>query len=394
VKIAMVAEHVDPSGGWHHARVTEWSAALARRGHQVTVLARRDHPDQPERFESPEGLQMVYVRAGPPERLSEHEPLQHMGAFAQYLDSQWTAERPDVIHTHCWNSGIATQLVAKHLDLPAVQTFGALGAVERGAHGAQRVDVQERRRLEAVVARSATSVVATCTDDVFQLVRMGLSRTGISVVPCGVDVNVFSPSGPSASRSERRRVASIGRLLPSTGFDVLLRALPRMPDVELVIGGARSSEPDSDAVVDGLRGLAEELGVADRLVIYGAAAREDIPAMIRSADVVAYTPMHDSLGATALEAMACGVPVVAAAAGALVDCVVHDVTGWLVPPNHPAVLANAVNHLMRDDFLRQSMGAAGRDRAKARYTWDRIAADTQRVYDRLVPTGYGRSTPA
>jgi D-inositol-3-phosphate glycosyltransferase len=82
--------------------------------------------------------------------------------------------------------------------------------------------------------------------------------------------------------------------------------------------------------------------------------------------------------------MACGVPVVASAVGGLVDTVVHDVTGLLVPPNRPDRLADAVNHLMRDDFLRQSLGAAGRDRARARYSWDRIAADTLRIYARLV----------
>jgi glycosyltransferase involved in cell wall biosynthesis len=126
-------------------------------------------------------------------------------------------------------------------------------------------------------------------------------------------------------------------------------------------------------------------------MLYGSVAREDMPAILRSADVVACTPWYEPFGIVPLEAMACGVPVVASAVGGMLDTVVHEVTGRLVKPKSPLDVAAAINQLLRDDFLRQSLGAAGRDRAKARYTWDRIAADTLRIYDRLVPAGYPRA---
>jgi glycosyltransferase involved in cell wall biosynthesis len=124
------------------------------------------------------------------------------------------------------------------------------------------------------------------------------------------------------------------------------------------------------------------------LVFQGAVARVDMPALLRSADVVACTPWYEPFGIVALEAMACGVPVVAAAVGGMLDTVVHDVTGWLVAPRRPGEVADAINTLLHDEFLRQSLGAAGRDRARARYSWDRIAADTLRIYDRLVPAAH------
>jgi glycosyltransferase involved in cell wall biosynthesis len=292
-------------------------------------------------------------------------------------------------------SGIATQLAARHLGLPAVQTFHALGVVKRRHQGTSDTSPPDRLRLEAMVARSATWVAATCTDEVFELMRMGRSRNRMSVVPCGVDLDLFTPDGPKAPRGDRHRIVSVGRFVPRKGFDVVVQALAAMPDTELVlVGGPGHAELGSDREACRLRKLAADLGVAERLHMLGSVAREDMPAILRSADVVACTPWYEPFGIVPLEAMACGVPVVASAVGGMLDTVVHDVTGRLVKPRSPAEVTDAVTHLMRDEFLRQSLGAAGRDRARARYSWDRIAADTQRIYDRLVADGYRRSAPA
>jgi glycosyltransferase involved in cell wall biosynthesis len=392
MKIAMVSEHASPlavlggaDAGGQNVHVAELSAALTRRGHEVTVYTRRDDPDLPESVEMPQGYRVVHVPAGPAERIPKDELLPHMGTFAQFLDAQWSVERPDVAHAHFWMSGIATQLAARHLDLPAVQTFHALGVVKRRHQGPDDTSPQDRIRLEAMVARAATWVAATCTDEVFELMRMGRSRARMSVVPCGVNLDRFTPDGPAAPRSRWHRVVSVGRFVPRKGFDIVVRALAMMPDTELVIvGGPDRAELHSDREARRLMELASELGVADRVQLYGSVAREDMPAILRSADVVACTPWYEPFGIVPLEAMACGVPVVASAVGGMLDTVVHDVTGRLVKPKSPAHVAAAINQLMRDDFLRQSLGAAGRDRAKARYSWDRIAGDTLRIYGRLV----------
>ena len=399
MKIAMVSEHASPlavlggaDAGGQNVHVAELSAALTRRGHQVTVYTRRDDPDLPDSVEMPQGYTVIHVPAGPAEHIPKDELLPHMGAFAQFLDAQWSADRPDVAHAHFWMSGIATQLAARHLDLPAVQTFHALGVVKRRHQGTDDTSPKDRMRLEAMVARTATWVAATCTDEVFELMRMGRSRARMSVVPCGVNLDRFTPDGPAAPRSRRHRIVSVGRFVPRKGFDTVVRALPAMPDTELVIvGGPDRAELHVDPEARRLMELASALGVADRVQLHGSVAREDMPAILRSADVVACTPWYEPFGIVPLEAMASGIPVVASAVGGMLDTVVHDVTGRLVKPKSPADVAAAINQLMRDDFLRQSLGAAGRDRAKARYSWDRIAADTQRIYSRLVATGLGRT---
>jgi glycosyltransferase involved in cell wall biosynthesis len=160
--------------------------------------------------------------------------------------------------------------------------------------------------------------------------------------------------------------------------------MPKIPHAELVIAGG-SDTPDlhADSEANRLRDLADELGVARRVHLYGSVVRDKLPALLRSADVVACNPWRETSGSVALEAMACGVPVVASAVGASLDIVVHDVTGRLVPPRDPAKMVYAINVLLHDVFLRKSLGAAGRDRARARYSWDRIAVDMLRIYERV-----------
>jgi D-inositol-3-phosphate glycosyltransferase len=382
VNIAMVSAPASPlaaldgdDAGEQSVHVAELSAALARRGNQVTVYTRRDEPDLPECVETPQGYNVVHVPAGPPERLTDDELLRAMGPFAQYLAAAWATGGPDVAHAHFWMSGVAAGLVARQLNLPTVLRFHGLGT--EGV----------RHRLESKLAKAATWVSAGCTDEAFELIRLGRPRAGTSVVPCGVDIDVFTPDGPQAPRGAGYRIVAIGKLLPWKGFDRVIRALPFIRDAEFVIiGDTETGDMESDAEAGRLRDLAQQLGVGDRLKLRGSSSVPDMPALLRSADVVACTPSYESSGIVALEAMACGIPVVASAVGALRDIVVHEVTGCLIVHQDPRELATSVNALLRDSFLRRSLGLAGRDRTVARYTWDRIAADTCHLYAKSVST--------
>lgn len=396
MKIAMVSEHASPlaalggiGAGGQNVHVSALSAALARRGHHVTVYTRRDDPELPARVRTADGYTVAHVPAGPAEHIPKDQLLQYMGEFARFLDTTWAEDRPDIVHAHFWMSGVAGQLAARHLNLPAVQTFHALGVVERRHQGTDDTSPPERLKLESMVVRGATWVAATCTDEVFELMRLGRSRSRISVVPCGVDVDLFTPEARRGRRAAPHRIVSIGRLVPRKGFDLAIRALTTVADTELVIvGGPPRAELARDAEACRLRRLAEELGVADRVRLCGAVDRAEMPTVLRSADVVACTPWYEPSGIVSLEAMACGIPVVASAVGGMLDTVVDGITGRLVPPKRPDLLADALNALLRDDFHRQSLGAAGRDRARSRYSWDRIATDTLRVYDRVEPAAY------
>jgi glycosyltransferase involved in cell wall biosynthesis len=179
---------------------------------------------------------------------------------------------------------------------------------------------------------------------------------------------------------------TVGRLVPRKGVGLVIEALAQLRaeglhDVELVIvGGAGGSNGAEDPELRRLIGLARSLGVDDRVIIRGQVSRPDMPKVLRSADVVVCAPWYEPFGIVPLEAMACGVPVVASTVGGLIDTVVDGVTGVHVPPRDPEAIASAVGGLLGDESRRRRLAEAGLKRVKSRYSWDRVASDTARIY--------------
>jgi D-inositol-3-phosphate glycosyltransferase len=400
MRIAMVSEHASPlavlggvDAGGQNVHVAALAAALARGGASVVVHTRRDDPALPRRVPLAAGVVVDHVAAGPPTTVPKDELLPHMDAFAAELREQWTVDPPDVVHTHFWMSAIAALDAAAGLDIPIVHTFHALGTVKRRHQGAQDTSPAARIALERDIAARVDRIVATCTDEIFELRRMGADRRRMTVVPCGVDVRRFTPDGPVEPRAPgRHRIVSACRLVERKGIADVVRALRELPDTELhVAGGPAAAALDVDPEAIRLRRVAAEAGVGDRLVLRGRLGREALPPLLRSADVVVCAPWYEPFGIVPLEAMACGVPVVATAVGGQIDSVVHGVTGMHVPPRDPAALAATLRELLDDPQRRAQLGRAGRARARRQFDFDRIAAATRAVYDELAA---GTALPA
>jgi D-inositol-3-phosphate glycosyltransferase len=396
MRIAMVSEHASPlaalggaDAGGQNVHVLELSSALADGGHEVTVWTRRDDPSLPDAVPVRPGVVVRHVTSGPTEYVPKDELVPYLPAFTRVLDAAWTADPPDVVHAHFWMSGMAS-LAASAGRFPVVQTFHALGSVKRRHQREADTSPEGRVGAELAVARQADRVIATCTDEVFELARMGAPRRRMVVVPCGVDTSVFCPDGPVARRGERPRLVSLGRLVRRKGIDEVIEALRRVPDAELVIAGG---DGDGDPDADRLRECAYRAGVADRVQLVGPVARPDVPALLRSADAVVSAPWYEPFGIVPLEAMSCGRPVVASAVGGIQDTVVDRVTGLLVPPRRPDALAGALRDLLGSPTMGAAYGIAGRDRVLARYDWQHVAAATALVYDDVVSARrWGTST--
>ncbi|MBY6706739.1 glycosyltransferase [Rhodococcus sp. BP-241] len=393
MRIAMVSEHSSPlaapggiDAGGQSVHVGCLAVALVDRGHEVSVFTRRDSREQPDEVVVDEGYRVVHVPAGPPEPVPRDELLPYMGDFASHLSERWTRDRPDVVHAHYWMSGFATQLAACPLAIPTVVTFHALGVVKRRHQGTRDTSPPSRPKIERLIARGADHVVATCSDEVTELVRMGIPRRRVSVVPCGVDLEKFQPapvSSPGPAR--RRRLVAVGRLVPRKGFDLMIAALASIPDTDLIIAGGERSDVSDDDEARRLKQIAIAHGVADRVRLVGQVSREAMPDLLRSADIVVCTPTYEPFGIVPLEAMACGIPVVATAVGGFLDTVIDGVTGVLVHRRTPAAVADAVRRLLNDEGRRTGYGMSAADRARARYSWEQIAVDTDRVYRSLLP---------
>ncbi|HEX7255818.1 MAG TPA: glycosyltransferase [Gaiellaceae bacterium] len=395
MRIAMVSEHASPlavlggvDAGGQNVYVAALSQELARRGAEIVVHTRRDDPELPRRVELAPRVTVDHVDAGP----AEHIPnpidtlLPYMDEFAHDLAATWERERPDVVHSHFWMSGRAALAAAAPLDLPVVHTFHALGVVKRRHQGAKDSSPPERIPEERRILERAGRVVATCSDEVFELVRLGADRRRISVAPCGVNLALFRPNGPVAPRRPGvHRVVCVTRMVERKGVGNLVAALADVPDTELVVAGGPAVEQlPLDPEYRRLAALAEEVGVGDRVRFTGRLERADVPPLIRSADVVASVPWYEPFGIVPLEAMACGVPILGSAVGGLLDTVVEGVTGVHVPPRRPDRIASALNELLPDARRRAALGRAGAVRARTRYGWERVADAVLAVYHDLT----------
>jgi glycosyltransferase involved in cell wall biosynthesis len=363
--------------------MSELARAVAPRGHDVRLYVRRDDPSGPDSVSLADRVTVEHVPAGPMGTLPAEDLLPHLGDFGRCLAERWGDWAPDVVHAHYWMSGLAALTATAGRRLPVVVTFHALGSVSRRHRGDRDTSPDTRAGLERTLGQLADRVLALSTDDAVELTRMGIPRTSVHIAPSGVDTERFTPVGPVAPRSGRvHRVLSVGRPVERNGFDDLIEAMARVPRAELVIaGGPPPGQVKKDPGIRRLRAVAERAGVADRVRFLGRVPAAEMPAWYRSADVVCVPARYAPSGLAALEAMACGVPVVACAVGEPAESVIDGVTGVHVPPRDVRMLAGAVRGLLADDVRRISYASAAVDRVRSRYTWARAAEDVERLYE-------------
>ncbi|MFG2129730.1 glycosyltransferase [Streptomyces sp. NPDC048751] len=390
--IALVSEHASPlavlggvDAGGQNVHVAHLAGALADRGHRVTVYTRQDAPDLPGRVLMRPGVEIRHVPAGPARRIPKDELLTHMPQFGRFLGDVWVQAPPDLVHAHFWMSGYASLCATRELGLPFVQTYHALGTVKRRHQKDDDTSPPERITIETRVGLSCDRIIATCHDEVRELSAMGIPRAKAAVVPCGVDPARFTPHGPAAPRGAARQLLQIGRLVPRKGTAVSIEALAGVPDAELVVvGGPPADRLDEDPEARRLRALAARAGVADRVRLTGGLPPEEIPALLRAADVVLCPADYEPFGIVPLEAMGSGTPVVASAVGGHLDTIDDPATGRLVPPGDPDALGEAITDLLTHPARATACGAAGRRRVLAHYGWNRIAKATEDVYRQVL----------
>ena len=397
-RLAILSVHTSPlaqpgagDGGGMNVYVRALASALARAGVDCDVLTRRDHPDQPEVVEIEPGFRVVHLNAGPAEPVPKHTLVELIEPMVAAVLERATEAEYDAVHANYWISGAVGHRVKHELDLPLVATFHTLARVKADA-GVEDDPVQ-RTRVEHEIVACADLMLASTADERELLIELyGADRDRIEIVPPGVDHETFNAGTPAQRRADREALGLLdrpallfaGRIQPLKGADLAVRTLGSLDDpraVLLVVGGP--SGPDGDAELERLRELVHQLGLAKQVRFVPPQPHERLASFYRAVDVCLVPSRSESFGLVALEAAACGTPVVAASVGGLRSLVDDGVSGFLVEGREPADFAVPVSKLLGDPALAAAMGATAEARSRG-YAWSITAARLRRLYADLL----------
>ena len=384
-----VARLGERDSGGMNVYVLQVARELARQGHPVDVYTRCHDPCDPQVVDLGYGSRVIHLEAGPYDgtkaTLYQYIP-EFVGNLQRFIQVEGISY--DLIHSHYWLSGRVGMVLRSQWNVPHVTTFHTLAKAKLNARAGES-ESDLRVRIEETIMEEADAIVVSTNQEVQDLARLyGTSGHNVSVVPAGVDIEVFCPT----DRYEARRalgltgqniVLYVGRIEPLKGLDILIGAVACIEDISdislVVVGGS----PGVDSEIGRLKALSHELGIADRVTFTGAVSHAKLPQYYNAADVFVLPSHHESFGLVALEAMACGTPVVASRVGGLTSFISDGLTGYLIPWRCPEPFARRIETLLLNPILRNTMGRAARSRAMD-MTWTRSADRTLNVYESVA----------
>ncbi len=375
VRVAVLSVHTSPlaqpgtgDAGGMNVYVLQSALHMARRGVQVEIFTRATSSADPPVVHVAPGVLVRNIVAGPFEGLDKYDLPTQLCAFTAGVLRAEANHEPghyDIVHSHYWLSGQVGWLARDRWAVPLVHTAHTLAAVKNAALADGDAPEPPLRAVgEQQVVDEADRLIVNTEDEAQQLVSLHHADPArIDVVHPGVDLQTFSPGDRRAARAalgladDEPVVAFVGRIQPLKAPDVLLRAAARLPGVRVMVAGGPSGS--GLAAPDGLMRLADELGITHRVTFLPPQSRDQLVDLYRAADLVAVPSYSESFGLVAVEAQACGTPVVAAAVGGLPVAVRDGVSGVLVDGHDPADWADAIAGLLgRDPDGRAAMSAA------------------------------------
>ncbi len=407
MRIAMISYHTCPLAtlggkdtGGMNVYVRDLSRHLGPLGVNVDVFTRSQDEHVPHVLHDlGYGNRVVHMPAGPEVPLPKDELEKYIPAFVQGIDEFADSKgiRYDLVHSHYWMSGVAGLELKKTWGVPLVHMYHTLGVMKnRVAQSPGEVEGDYRVQGERRILKEADRVVAATPAELAQLQWLYQANTDrIVVIPPGVDLSRFYPIPDDEAKefigipADHRMVLFVGRIEPLKGLDVLIEAIGRFcqhSHIEqrkldlAIIGGEPEVSPEHmTEEMARLKDLREKYGVKDMVTFLGKRAQDTLPYYYSAAETVVVPSHYESFGMVALEAMACGTPVVASQVGGLAFLVKDGVTGYTVPVGDPEALCCRLRSLMSDPELRARMGQQAAEFARE-YSWDKIAAQIVEIY--------------
>lgn len=414
MNLAMISMHTSPLAplggketGGMNVYVRELTRELAARGIRIDVFTRNRESETEVKVEKfAPNARVVNIPTGRPDQYSKHDLYLHIPDFVDGI-LRWAQTQGcayDILHAHYWLSGsTALELQRVWGQRPIVQMFHTLGVMKnRVSRGAYDRETETRIRIEQHLLRKVDRVVASTPRDKQQMVELYAANPArIEIIPPGVDLELFHPIDRREARDfletplDDLTVLFVGRLDPVKGIDTWFRAMKlvveRDPDLRskmcvCLIGGDLDEDDAPDTEYARLENLKDELGIGDMVTFLGRRSQATLPYYYSSADVVVMPSRYESFGLAALEAMACGTPVVATDVGGLSFVVRDGETGYLVPEGDSQAMADCLLKLLHGPELRARLGANGVVTARG-YTWPTIADRIIGLYDRVLQPG-------
>jgi D-inositol-3-phosphate glycosyltransferase len=417
MRVAMISLHTSPlallgsqDAGGLNVYVRALSRQLGRRDYQIDIFTRRTQATTPEVVPLARNVRVIHLAAGPAAPVHKHHLFQYLPAFAEALIDFAAREEIwyDLLHSHYWLSGWAAHLVRQRRWAPMVHMFHTLGHMKNMvARDEDERELDLRIQIERDLMQVTDSLVAANPSDRAHMVWYYNADPGkICTVPLGVDLSLFQPASTADARAElgigpAPLILFVGRIEALKGIDTLLEALallraqwpagaaaPRL----LIIGGELRPDERPAGELGRLVALRDELELGDHVDFIGAQPQEQLPSYYAAADVVAMPSLYESFGLVAVEAMACGTPVVASRVGGLAYTVQDGISGLLVPERDAAVLAAALGRVLSDPDLRARLGRGAATVAQ-RFSWPSVADMVEQIYANLVEVEGTRTTP-
>ncbi|HEY1015870.1 MAG TPA: glycosyltransferase [Herpetosiphonaceae bacterium] len=420
-RVAMLSVHSSPlaalggkEAGGMNVYVRELARQLGEQGVAVDIFTRCQDREEPAVVQLGPNVRVLTVHVGPAAPYDKNWVLTYLPEFVHRIRCVADGEdiSYDVIHSHYWLSGLAALELRQAWGTPIIHMFHTLAAMKNTVARGDEGETDERVEAERLLLQSVDRVVAATPLDRAQMVwHYGADAERIEVIPCGVDLDQFRPLDPGAARDElgvpphpHRMLLFVGRIEPLKGIDTLLRAMALLADRRpsmrgqvclAIIGGDRRETPDQwSAEMRRLRRLQGDLGIGELVTFQGSQNQRRLPVFYSASDMVIVPSHYESFGMVALEAMACGTPVIASNVGGLTYTVRDGVTGLLVPREDPEALAEKIAELLDDEPRRRQLGRQAAENAQS-YSWSAIAREIQTLYNTvLYGEDYASALPA
>ena len=407
-KVAMLSYHTCPLAtlggkdtGGMNVYVREVTHKLGEKGVHVDVFTRSQDEHVPHVLHDlGYGNRVVHIPAGPEIPLPKPVLSNYLEEFVAGVEAFAAGKgiHYDLVHSHYWMSGVAGLYLKNKWNIPLVHMFHTLGIMKnRVAQTPGEIESDYRIAGERKVLVDANHVIAATPAELAQLqfLYQADSRR-ITIIPPGVDTSRFYPIPMDEAKEYigvppcGRMLLFVGRIEPLKGLDILLQAIaymrkqPELSDLQFcltVIGGdPEAGNPNQE--MQRIQSLREQFGLQDLVTFLGKKSQETLPYYYSAADAVVVPSFYESFGMVALEAMACGTPVVASQVGGLAYLVKDGETGFTVPVDDPVALAEPLTRILREDGLRSRLAKRASEEAQS-YSWEHISSQLIRVYQRF-----------